>query len=475
VKLSGGNTTLLNRLLPGGVLLTLLVNLAVTAFAGRFSRLWADDYCYAAVVQRDGLIQGVHYWYQNGGNRFAAFLAVGVSEFFGQGVVSLLPALLLAGWIGAAYYALKGVVRLAGWRVSRVWLWTAAAGWVFVAVYTSPDRLQTLYWRMGLLHYSLPLVLLLIQGGLLLNAPAGLSGRRLALVTAENGLLALFSAGLSETAAAMQTSLYLLTTGWLLLRGGADRRGWSVISIAGLVASLLAMLIMALSPANAWRQALLPPPPTPMVLVQFVVRYTLDFVLDTLRTLPLPLAVWLGLCAAMGWLLPANRQNQPQAVWIAGLLLAAGLLATAAAIAPSAYAGLQYPAGRALMTARFPLLSGLGLAAAAAAIWLKGQLSSSAQRWLSVSALIILLLVGAYVLRATQLPLSEAQVLAVKAARWDARQAEILSQRAAGSQIIRVREVDVVSTLEDLTPQPEHWVNSCAADYYQVEQIIAER
>ncbi len=92
-----------------------------------------------------------------------------------------------------------------------------------------------------------------------------------------------------------------------------------------------------------------------------------------------------------------------------------------------------------------------------------------------MSALILLLLVGVYALRAAQLPLSEAQVLAVKAARWDARQAEILSQRAVGFQIIRVREVDVVSTLEDLTPQPEHWVNGCAADYYQVEQILAER
>lgn len=465
------------RLVGVLVLLALLSGLGATAYAGTFSRYWADDYCYAAVVQRDGLIQGVQYWYQNGGNRFATFLAVGMSEFFGQKAVSWLPGLLLAGWIGSAYYALKGAVRLLGRRVSRVWLWTAAAGWVFVAVYTSPDRLQTLYWRMGLLHYSLPLVLLLLQTGILLNVPAGLSWRRLALVTAANGLLALFSAGLSETAAALQTTLYLLAAGWLLLRGGAQKRGWLVVLSGGLGVSVLAMLIMALSPANAWRQALLPPPPTLAVLVQFVLRYTLDFVLDTLRTLPLPLAVWLSLCAALGWLLPADRQNQPQGhlVFTAGLLLAVGLLATAAAIAPSAYAGLQYPAGRALMTARFPLLNGLGLAVAAAGIWLKGRLSSAAPRWLSVSALMILLLVGLYALRAAQLPLTEARVLAVKAARWDARHAEILYQRAAGSQIIRVREVDVVSTLEDLTPQPEHWVNGCAADYYQVEQIIAER
>jgi hypothetical protein len=92
-----------------------------------------------------------------------------------------------------------------------------------------------------------------------------------------------------------------------------------------------------------------------------------------------------------------------------------------------------------------------------------------------VAVLAVLLAVGAYGLRAVQLPLREAQVLAVKAERWDSRQREILTQRAKGLRTIRVREVDVVSTLEDLTPQAEHWVNGCAADYYRVEQIIAER
>lgn len=465
------------RLVGVLVLVAFLSGLGATAYAGTFSRYWADDYCYAAIVQRDGLIEGVQYWYQNGGNRFAAFLAVGVSEFFGQKAVSWLPGLLLAGWVGAAFYALKGAVRLAGWKADRFWLAAASLGWVFFLTYTSPDRLQTLYWRMGLLHYSLPLVLLLLQVGILLNALAGPAGHRLVIIAFANGLLALFSAGLSETAAAVQTTFYLLAVGWLLLRGDAGQRGWLMVLASGLAASLLAMLIMALSPANAWRQALLPPPPTLTALVQFVLRYTLDFVVDTLRTLPLPLAVWLGLCLALSWLLPAERHHPPQApaVFTAGLLLAAGLLATAAAIAPSAYAGLQYPAGRALMTARFPLLSGLGLAAAVSGSWLKGQLSSAAQQRVRVSALILLLLVGAYALRAAQLPLNEAQTLAVKAARWDARQAEILSQRAAGFEVIHVREVDIVSTLEDLTPQPEHWVNVCAADYYQVEQILAER
>ena len=53
-------------------------------------------------------------------------------------------------------------------------------------------------------------------------------------------------------------------------------------------------------------------------------------------------------------------------------------------------------------------------------------------------------------------------------------QAQILAQRAGGRDEVVVQQVDVVSTLEDFMPQAEHWVNACAADYYQVEAIIAQ-
>jgi len=455
--------------------LILLAGLTVTAYAGTFSRYWADDYCYAAVYQRDGLLNGTLYWYQHGGNRFAAFIAVGLSELLGQFSVMVLPAVLLAGWVAAALFALSGVVQRAGWGASRVWLLTAGLGWVFFAAYTSPDRLQTLYWRMGLLHYSLPLVLLLVQAGLVVRAGRSYASSSGWLAAGLFGLLALFSAGLSETAAALQTSLYLLAIGWLALKKVSLKSHAGLLMLGGLGGSLLTMLIMALSPANEWRQALLPPPPSLTVWLVTLIRYTVDFVVDTLRTLPLPLLVWVLFCAALGWLLTDVQTKPSISGWIGWLLLAGGVLGAATAIAPSVYAGLQYPAGRALMTARFPLLSGLGLAAAVWSIWLKGRLPVGVARWVGVAVLAVLLAVGVYGLRALQLPLREAQVLAVKAERWDSRQREILTQRAKGLRTIRVREVDVVSTLEDLSPQAEHWVNGCAADYYRVEQIIAER
>lgn len=454
--------------------LTLLAGLAATAYAGTFSRYWADDYCYAAVYHRDGLLKGTLYWYQNGGNRFAAFIMVGLSEMMGQAAVSLLPALLLAGWASAVYFALNALTRLFGWQVSRLWLFTAALGWVFFAAYTSPDRLQTLYWRMGLLHYSLPLVLLLVQAGVVLRAGRSHAAPAGWLAAGLFGLLALFGAGLSETAAALQTSLYLLAAGWLAWKKLLRKSRVVFMLTGGLAGSLLAMVMMAFSPANEWRQALLPPPPSLAVWFGTLIRYTGDFVFDTVRTLPLPLLVWMMFCAALGWLMKDEPVRVKNAGLAGVLLLGGGVIGTAAAIAPSVYAGLQYPAGRALMTARFPLLCGAGLVAAVFGLWLKGQMPSAAQRWMSAAVLVVLLAVGIYGLRAVRLPLEEAQTLSVKAERWEARQAQILAQRAGGQDEVVVRQVDVVSTLEDFMPQAEHWVNTCAADYYQVEAIIAQ-
>ena len=61
----------------------------------------------------------------------------------------------------------------------------------------------------------------------------------------------------------------------------------------------------------------------------------------------------------------------------------------------------------------------------------------------------------------------------VKAARFDARDAEIRTARVAGIMNIRVHEVDVVQTLEDIGPDVDQWVNVCARAYYQVSGIWA--
>ena len=468
----------ISRLLVAVTLLALLAGLAATAYAGAYTRFWADDYCYSSVAQENGLLAGTLDWYQTGGNRYAAFWGVAVSDWLGVRVVSWLPGLLLAAWVAAAWYALARVTGRLGVRAWPGWFGLAAVGFVFFTTLMAPHRLQTLYWRMGLLHYSLPLVFFFLNAGVLARAWPSSAEKRLPWTTVIlSALLAVIAAGLSETYAAFQTGALLLALGCTQLwaRGLVRRRGLALL-VAPLTASLLAMILMALAPANAWRQAEMPPPASIGQLLGYTLNYTLAFAIDTLKTVPLPLAVFLALAAALGLLAggPLTARASTRSLILAGLLSLLGSLAlVACAIAPSVYAGLQYPAGRALMVARFGFLLGAGPAAFLAG-GLLNRLAAPRWNWRpALAGLLILLAVSAYGLRSLALPLSEAREMAVKAARWDARHAQIVSARLQGVREITVAELDVVTSLEDLSPLSYAWVNVCAAQYYQVESITA--
>jgi len=151
--------------------------------------------------------------------------------------------------------------------------------------------------------------------------------------------------------------------------------------------------------------------------------------------------------------------------------LAAGICLAACAIAPSAFAGGQFPAGRALMPARFALLAGWSLAAAALPGLLPAPLNRSA--WAGSLAAVLILSAGLYPLRAAAALEPQRAQLAGWAQRWDERDAQIRAAAAAGQRDPRVAQAEVVSGLEDIGPDPGHWVNRCAAGYYQLNSITA--
>jgi hypothetical protein len=153
------------------------------------------------------------------------------------------------------------------------------------------------------------------------------------------------------------------------------------------------------------------------------------------------------------------------------LCLAGGVVLSACAIAPSVYAGLQFPAGRALMPARFALLAGLAGACVCLAAWIR-QVSVLERR--AVPLLLTILLAGSfYTARHLSRPLPEQAEMTIWAERWDERDALIRERRDAGEIDLVIAEVEVVRGLEDIGPDADHWVNRCAAIYYGVETITA--
>ncbi len=449
------------------------IALAVFAWAGTYARMWADDYCYSAVAQDHEVLDSAWYWYRNDGNRFSAILAVEAIDRFGPYIVAWLPSLVLIAWVMASWFLLHQITKSIFVASNALWSLLAALSLVFFSVLMLPSLQESLYWRMGMLHYTLPLLLLTLFAGLLVMLwPFVRSNSKLCwIVSLALAPIALLAAGFSETYAAFQASA--LSMAILFNLWQRKRAVWAML-LPGLIGTLAAIVLMALSPSNQWRQELMPPPSSLAELVFFTLRFTVDFYISTLSSLPLPSAVFLAVSFGLGAVAYTLLRHAPRprrlAAWML-LAFAAGFVLVAAAIAPRAYAGLQYPAERALSVALYGLLLGLGSGMLLAGSLLCSVLRPEARSW-RIAVALLLLAAAAYIPTTLDYPLTEVQGLQRRAARWDSRHAYILEASRNGAQNITVQDVVIVSGLEDLRRDPQHWVNSCVARYYDLTSIV---
>ncbi|GAP05317.1 MAG TPA: hypothetical protein DEQ80_10730 [Anaerolinea thermolimosa] len=456
--------------------LVFAAGIAWFAYTGTFARYWADDYCYSAVAQDHGLLGSVWFWYLGSGNRFSTITLVALSEWLGSRAITFIPALVLGVWVVGWWYFLSGLLRHAGWVGRKRWWMLIGLLEVYFSALLAPDRLQSLYWRMGTLHYTFPLGLLLIHLGLMLRRierplpPWFFLG---------SGFLAFYAAGFSETFAALQTGLLGLGLIWGWLEGRKrPTLHLARLMVAAWIGSVLAMVVMFLSPSNVWRQAEMPPPASLWDLAVYTVRYTLDFMRYSVRGQPLPLLVFGMMMGIIGFLMASEWKpsiSARKALLGSGLSLVIGLILLLCCVAPSVYAGLLYPAGRALMPARFVFLAGVSgaMMGLGLAVWTLVQKPSWG--WVRGVAVLFLLAGCLYPFKALPVLQQETSRMALKAGLWDQRDAEIRAARAAGDMEVVVRETDVVQSLQELGPDPEFWVNRCAALYYDIDSITAVR
>ena len=455
------------------------LGVALFAYAGSYSRYWADDYCYSATVKQSGLFKGLVEWYISSGNRLSTLVVVSFTDLFGQLAIRLVPLAVLVFWVVAWVFFLWQSCRALGWKISPVWIALLSFIQVFFAALLAPDRLQTIYWRVGTFHYTLPMPILLVNLGIVI-AFRHSKGWQAAGLSLLSGFIGFFAAGLSETFAALQTGLFSLAilSLLILLRGPryqqARSRGIWLLA-PPLAGSLLMMVVMILAPANSWRQAVLPPPSNLLLILPYTLRYTIDFIHYTLRGQPLPFLVYMLLMGIVTLLVVPSLRSLSRSGLFAGVGIS--LLGMVALIfcsfAPSAYAGLAYPAGRALMPGGLILLAGLGAAAAFFCLAMRDIVPVQRQGWLAAGLVILLVGASFYPLRSLPLVRHDIAQLAPRAARWDARNSQILASIRQGNLDVRVKQVDVVQTLEDMGPASSNWINACASVFYGARSITA--
>ncbi len=461
-----------------------LAGLAYFAYLGFFTRFWQDDWCYDADFQRLGLLgtlKGYRYITTYASNRFSTTLFSGLLHPLGLWAVKLLPLFTILFWLIAIFWLLNNLSKMIPTTPAPAGVTLLVSlALVYFSVYLAPNRFQNIYWRSGILPYTTPTVF-----GVWLAALLSQQVRRARPskgMTGAAALLAFFGAGFSEAGGATLTAGLglLLIWAWMGRRRYPNeaRQVYPTLALA-LGSAILALIVLALSPANALRlrTAVREGFTPPLQTIVLSLRFGFDFIGLSLRGLPLPHAVLVILFTALGFLNTARRPPAaalPTLVLLKriGLILGAMLILVVAAHAPSAYLEGVPPAERSEIIARFAMLAALAAAAWNAGAWLAGRLPAPGWQRVAVAALLIPIL---YAGRATLLTHQQLQPRFEKiAAVWDERDLKIKTEKALGEEIIQVRPIDsqYLGGVLEWYPQP-NYVNVCAATVYGVKELRA--
>jgi hypothetical protein len=458
--------------------LVMLTGLALLAYLGFYNRYWADDWCYSADARQLGTIPATLQYFETEGtgyssNRFSLTFFSALTEnmlgMFGNQLVATLTIVL---WLGGLVWV--------GWNLSRLlkpfplsMILLAAGILLFYNLYLSPQRFQILYWRSGVLPYSTAVIFWILLLGFITQqmiAPK----RWFNYIVAP---LAFITAGLGEI-----SSTFIFSGTTLLLIGAwfYRKQMWAQKSLQTIFVTwlflILGMIALIVSPSNA-RVANMDVKQSSLLSVPFTsLSHGFTFILLSLKGLPLPHAVFIGMMTSLG-LLSVNERTTSLSLKRVAVLLAFSALITYLLIvaiqAPSAYFYSATPDPRGQSLARFTLLLGLGFMAWIVGLWLAENISA---KWLVIASAFVMLVGLAYTARTIKSIYSELDGFIYRAQVWDERDAIIAEAKAQGIMLVEVPAIDTgeIHTRDMFGSTGKGWTQfseNCGARYYGVDGL----
>jgi hypothetical protein len=426
-------------------------------------------------------------WYENWSGRFSFTFIVNLTQLVGPKLTPILPALALALWLLAVIFL---IFRWQRWlqTTASIILGFALSGLViFATLEGSPNVYQSLYWQTGMLTYTLPLILLTAYLGWLLFYADELPNKsQHSWAIPASGAATFVFGGFSETYVSVQTALlialFILST---IMLQGKKRRQVNAFLGAGIVGSLLAMLVIVIAPGNLIRRGLMPPSPDPVELIKKSIYDVYIFSVISFRRQPYVVALSIILPALAGFLTYQGISlNKPYrsgdcARWLLPLVvipvLTAGLIL--AAILPSEYAISSYPDDRVLIMPVYFLFLGMTLWGLSLGSRLRSAFVIQREWVLSIASLafgfsVCALLVFGFVSARTLT--DQAPIARQYAQAWDERDRALKEITEEQDEPIPVPSLRHMGFLAEIGYDPNEWINRCVAQAYGVDAVVAK-
>jgi hypothetical protein len=468
--------------------------LAAYGYIGFFSRYMADDYTYWINVHVRGLLGGQIHLYMGWTGRFSFILAVNLCSLLGSHFVRFLPALLLATWLAALAWAINSSGFADTPKPSYVKSLLLAGLVVLATLVIAPNVVQSLFWQSGSLTYVAPLIFLSFYAGIIssgLRALRERATRPSALSLCGSALLLLIAGGFSESYVVLQTAglLLALVACW---RYAPDKLKPALRSllVAGLIGSLLALIVVVLAPGNSIRRAYFPPPPGLFQLIKLSSIYSFRFITGSIFNHRLVLSVsvlvpfLLTLRDAPGSRTQTDEERHAHAEALV-LLPVAIFSLIVCSIVPSFYGMSVMLPDRSQVLLSFTLVCGAVAWGHSAGKFCRIALPVAGPDGSSVVPLclsLMLILLSAFPIASCVSTFGLRGRAIDYAADWDRQDEEIRAAKNGGARELTVEQIgDFQSRLGigdsdlHLRTQPNFWINKVVAKYYGIDSVAARQ
>lgn len=464
--------------------LSACVPLAVYAYLGSFSRYLADDYCASTYLfASQNIVEATLLAYSLWANSYSRLMFSQLIELGGVNGIRVMAGVELVIWtilLAWMFIELGKLLRIHIPKTGYVWL---ACMTIALSLYQTPALYQILYWRTGLIPYSLPLLWFVGIAAFFLRyveKPYDATRARWAGILFV--ILVFFAGGLSETTSGMQVgALFAAVALVWWTRRLHQRRDALAMLAAGAITAVIAISIMAASPGTSNRLGRImrsSPIYNPIELAGDVILYTSQFLFDTAASYPSLILVALTVSFGVVFLaLSTSLQGSPSipASYLRMALLIVPIvvfIVIGFSYAPSAFVR-TFPAARARFASHFALMLGLMIEGGILGVLAAQARSVINFRWVKAAVAVLLVALMIHPIRAAPRVYALRYEYQDFAQQWDTRHAFIQHAVANGETDLVVVQLDAPGGIGEYKGNPRDWINRCVARFYGLNSIIA--
>ena len=463
--------------------LCLLITLGIYAYAGLFMRYSGDDYNYGAYLTQNGVIGGVAYAYTHiegiQGDRFSTTIFALLASLLPPRGNGLLPLLALILWVCCLYLIFKELMRDFTGKIFGILAIMSSSFLVLITLYTTPDHVESLFWRSGLLPYLAPIIFILILAIMITRAfkESQPITKRLLLLF----LVSLMTGGFSETGIAVQMSLLFFWFIFNLISNTPNKKWRLQVIFTAIVGGVSALVVMFLSPAIHWEISDSNFIQNFWKALSLSIYHANDFIQCSIQCLPLPNIV-IALFALISAIFTYDELEARGVInfhnvgfVLMGTIIVA-YVSIVSSMVPSAFIRNVYPNPRCIILPKAVLNFSLFVLAYVAFV---GMIHILGGKKMSGTvpvcfALILCMGIGIYSLRAGTKIFPDILRYKTWAHQWDIRDAYIREMAAQGEDEIHVPQIEKIIQWVGELGESGRGVNAAAARFYDVEFIYAD-